>query len=82
MARKYIKTLFVEAKDKVDFSCKEHEEDIVTPVDKNIENALNTWLEEKYGQVGQTIANFEMLDIKIIDKLGFYIIIVYTELRL
>ena len=47
MARKYVKTLFVEAKDKVDFSCKEHEEDLVTPVDKNIENALNTWLEEK-----------------------------------
>lgn len=50
---------------------------------------INKWLEEKYEQVGKTIANFEMLDISLTHSVEtqntsahILALIVYTELRL
>jgi hypothetical protein len=50
---------------------------------------INKWLEEKYEQVGKTIANFEMLDISLTHSVEtqntsahILALIIYTELRL
>ena len=53
------------------------------------EDLINKWLEEKYLKVGQNIANFEMLDIKLAhvpettNTIAYtLLLVIYTELRL
>ena len=53
------------------------------------EDLINKWLEEKYEQVGQTIANFEMLYVEPVhvpettNTVAYtLLLVIYTELRL
>ena len=73
--RKYIKSFII--RDTSEYEC------------VNAEDYTNKWLEEKYEQVGKTIANFEMLDIKLVNvpettnTVAYVLVLVtYTEMRL
>tara|TARA_R100001530_G_scaffold102258_1_gene71082 strand:+ start:734 stop:949 length:216 start_codon:yes stop_codon:yes gene_type:complete len=54
----------------------------------HVDKDINSWLDDKAGQIGKTIARFEVLDIKLStsnSKEYEYIVvamIIYTELRL
>ena len=75
MARKYVKTITI-------FEGTEND-------NEDIDVAINRWLEEKYTQVGTTITNFEILDVKLTHivetkNTNAYMLalIIFTELRL
>ena len=75
LMRKYMKSFIVR-----DTSEYEHTE---------AEDLINKWLEEKYEQVGQTIANFEMLYVEPVhvpettNTVAYVLLLViYTEMRL
>tara|TARA_Y100000310_G_scaffold331205_1_gene404359 strand:- start:1910 stop:2152 length:243 start_codon:yes stop_codon:yes gene_type:complete len=79
--RKYMKTFVVSDTSEYESGgIMDHEES---------ETQINKWLEEKYEQVGKTIANFEMLYVEPVhvpktpNTLAYVLLLViYTELRL
>ena len=79
--RKYMKTFVVRDTSEYESGgIMDHEES---------ESLINKWLEEKYLKVGQNIANFEMLDIKLAhvpettNTIAYtLLLVIYTELRL
>jgi len=81
MARKYVKSFIIRDTSEYESGgIMDHEES---------ESLINKWLEEKYLKVGQNIANFEMLDIKLAhvpettNTIAYtLLLVIYTELRL
>ena len=79
--RKYMKTFVVRDTSEYESGgIMDHEEG---------EELINAWLEEKYLKVGQNIANFEMLDIKLAhvpettNTVAYtLLLVIYTEMRL
>ena len=75
MARKYMKSFIVRDTSECEYT--------------ESEDLINKWLEEKYEQVGQTIANFEMLYVEPVhvpettNTVAYtLLLVIYTELRL
>ena len=75
MARKYMKSFIVRDTSEYEYT--------------ESEDLINKWLEEKYKQVGQTIANFEMLYVEPVhvpettNTVAYVLLLViYTEMRL
>ena len=50
---------------------------------KDIDQTVNSWIEEKHAQVGKTIARFEVLYVELTSTEDFVLVMVfYTEMKL